>query len=347
MHHGKRVSLISSPRFHLPFVQDYIAEATGRDVLVIGADGDVDLSVFGDASVACSSHFRPDHDRLQERGLVVDAGHDGPADLALVFLGRHSAVNFSNIAVALQALRPGGWLVVDGQKTDGADSLVRQLRRVMPIAGVLSKSHGKVIWLTRPDIVPPEVTGWRDLTELRPNRDGFISAPGMFSNDALDPGTVFLADNIDTRLSGRAADLGAGWGALTALLLRKAPGITAVDLFEADAHALDAARRNVSDPRATFHWADVSTLRPPGKGYDVIVSNPPFHATRAADPAIGNAFIAAAARLLSPKGRFLMVANRHLPYEETLGQRFRNWSEIAANPRYKVISAAQPRPDQR
>ena len=43
------------------------------------------------------------------------------------------------------------------------------------------------------------------------------------------------------------------------------PAIAELDLYEADALALDAARANVRDPRARFHWSD-ATRRPPRCG---------------------------------------------------------------------------------
>ena len=55
---------------------------------------------------------------------------------------------------------------------------------------------------------------------------------------------------------------------------------------------------------------------------DAVVMNPPFHEGRKADPELGQAFIEAAAGMLGAKGKLYMVANRHLPYEETLERLF-------------------------
>ena len=52
--------------------------------------------------------------------------------------------------------------------------------------------------------------------------------------------------------------------------------------------------------------------------------NPPFHTSRAADPALGQGFInPQLARNLTRNGNLWMVANRHLPYEVTLNETFR------------------------
>jgi 16S rRNA (guanine1207-N2)-methyltransferase len=71
--------------------------------------------------------------------------------------------------------------------------------------------------------------------------------------------------------------------------------------------------------------------------------NPPFHDGKRASPALGQAFIEAAAGMLRPKGRLLMVANRHLPYEESLAQRFRNVIDLGGDARFKLFCAEAPR----
>lgn len=89
-----------------------------------------------------------------------------------------------------------------------------------------------------------------------------------------------------------------------------------------------------------FHWCDL-TLEGPKRSHDWIVMNPPFHAGRAAEPALGIAFIAAAADALNPGGRLLMVANRNLPYEQTLASRFRTFAVLEETGGYKIIDAVR------
>ena len=77
--------------------------------------------------------------------------------------------------------------------------------------------------------------------------------------------------------------------------------------------------------------------------YDAVIANPPFHQGRAAEPDLGAAFIAAAARILKPSGRLLLVANRQLPYEAAVAAAFRHWEKLAEDGVYKVIQAERPR----
>ena len=121
-------------------------------------------------------------------------------------------------------------------------------------------------------------------------------------------------------------------------MLWGSPGIARLDLIDAEHRALEAARANVTDPRASFHWLDLAAEPAPAT-YDAIVCNPPFHAGRAAEPALGQGIIDAAARALKPGGRFYMVANRGLPYEPLLKAHFASFETLADNNKFRVSRA--------
>ena len=308
-------------------------------VCVLRAQGDVDYADLG--AVTCVQGFAPDHDRLAARGLTVSPEMpDGETcAVALVHIVKAKAGTLASIAEALLALRPGGLLMVDGQKEEGIESILKVLKGVFEIDGVLSKAHGKLVWLTRPDTLPEAVLGW--MPEPMETDDGYITVPGGFSADGADRGSELLVA-LMPELKGRVADLGAGWGYVAGEILSEQPGIETLDLIEADHAMLEAATANIDDARARFHWADVTRFQPDGL-YDVIVSNPPFHTGRRADPALGRAFIAAAARMLSPRGRFFMVANRHLPYEDALKAAFGTGRLLGELEGYKIYEAAKPK----
>ena len=327
--------------------RELVAPAEGP-LLVIRAAPSALFDTLDPARVVCEQSLRPVHDDLAEtygaRGMHVTVEATGPASMAVVNLTRTRAENQGNVARALALLSPGGTLAVNGAKSDGVDSLARQLSAILPVAGAFVKAHGRVVWLTRPEgALPDTLKRWAEGYALRPNAAGFVSAPGMFSPEGVDPGSARLAQALDDRIAGRVADFGAGWGWLARQALAAGPRIAQLDLFEAEARALDAARANVADPRAGFHWTDVTTLGAGVPGYDTVITNPPFHAGRAAEPDLGTAFIAAAARVLKPSGQLLMVANRQLPYEAALKAGFRHWERLSEDGRYKVMRATRPR----
>ena len=280
--------------------------------------------------------FRPDHDAFAAQGYVTGVAPEGEYAAALVCLPRAKGEARALIARAAGLVPRGAPVVVDGAKTDGADSLLRECRRALAaegseVSGVVSKAHGKAFWFPSQGAFG----GW-DAGPAAPH----ATAHAAFSAGAVDRGSALLADALPARLTGRVADLGAGWGALAQRVLER-EGVEECHLIEAEWDALEAARRNAADPRARFHWADVAAFEPEAP-FDAVVTNPPFHRGRDADPEIGRAFLRAAARLLAPRGTLWCVANRHLPYERTLADAFAETREVAGDAAYKVLAADRP-----
>ncbi len=310
-------------------------------LLALMARGEADLGAFGADAVLAVQGFRPDHDRLAARGFDVVPDIDGETgfDAALVQIVKSKLRTLSAVAEALAALRPGGLLMVDGAKAEGIESILKALKAHLAVEGVFSKAHGKLIWLQRPAELPAPLVDW--IAQPATTEEGYLTAPGGFSDDAPDRGSEILVALVPA-LKGRVADLGAGWGYVAGEVLAEQEGIDHLDLIEADHAMLDAARANIDDPRAAFHWADATRFQP-AEPYDAILCNPPFHSGRRADPSLGRAFIAAAARMLAPSGKFVMVANRHLPYEAALREAFGTGRLLGELEGYKLYEAAKPR----
>ncbi len=297
-------------------------------VRVLRPPADYDLSALEPARVEIDHGFKPDHDAWAARGYAT-AG-SGPVPTVLVVVPRSKALARRLVAHALHAAT--GLVIVDGARTDGVDSLYKACRGWAPVAGTLTKAHGRLFWFA-PDGVPDWDT---------PDRwvDGFRTQPGVFSEGKVDPGSRLLAGALPP-LSGRVADLGAGWGYLSAAVLAH-PGVTHLDMIEAEALALDCLAENISDPRARALWADGTRFTTETR-YDAVVTNPPFHSARKGLPELGQAFLATAARLLKPSGSLYLVANRHLPYETRLRELFAQVQEVGGDRAFKLIRAARPR----
>ncbi|MDY6858148.1 MAG: class I SAM-dependent methyltransferase [Pseudomonadota bacterium] len=304
-------------------------------IAVFRPRADADLSALPKDRVHIIQGFRPDHDAWAARGYRCSATAEGPYAAALVCVPRAKAEARALVAEAV-ALTGGGPVLVDGQKTDGVDSLFRDCRKRADVGAPLSMAHGKLFRLTA------DAGAFADWAPDGPTRlaEGFCTAPGVFSADGVDRGSAMLAAALPARLKGRVADLGAGWGYLSAQALTR-PDITEIHLIEAEHAALACAKANITDPRARFHWADATQFRPEAL-FDVVISNPPFHTSRTAEPALGVAFLAAAARMLTPAGQLWVVANRHLPYERSLETLFRDVEEVAGDTAFKVLHAARP-----
>ncbi|MEW9623495.1 class I SAM-dependent methyltransferase [Rhodanobacter geophilus] len=332
----------------VPFDSGVLKLPADARVLFLRARAGVRLREIAQSGWLCEQGFLPFAGELARCGLRV--GEPSPGEtypLVLLLPPRQRDEARALFARALDRLAPGGTLVASMAKAEGAKSGEADLRQLAGVAGSLSKHHCRVFWAT------PEAEAidralqdaWRALDAPRETPEGWWSRPGLFAWDRVDRASALLAAHFPADLGGRVADLGAGYGYLAAQLIARCPGIAALDLYEAEARALEPARRNTAnalraagrDLPVGVHWHDVTRGLP--QRYDAIVSNPPFHLGRADLPELGRAFIASAADALAAAGRLLIVANRHLPYEALLGARFAKVRQLALQDGFKVIEA--------
>jgi 16S rRNA (guanine1207-N2)-methyltransferase len=293
----------------------------------------MDLSALPKDRVHVIQGFRPDHDFFAAQGYDAAPEPEGRYAAAVVCLTRAKAE--ARGLVALAARITDGPVIVDGQKTDGVESVLKDCKKRAAVGEVVSKAHGKLF------VARGGFDDWAIAPGGHMTTDGFVTVPGVFSADGIDPGSAALAGALPAKLPARIADLGAGWGYLSRVILQH-PDVSELHVVEAEHAALDCARRNVADPRAQFHWADALRFRPDAP-LDAVITNPPFHSSRAADPDLGRGFIAAAAAMLKPSGRMWLVANRHLPYEAEARAQFQDVQEIAGDRSFKILAAAKPR----
>lgn len=310
-----------------------VLPASGKIAVIRPRIGD-DLSSLPKDRVQVITGFRPDYDYFEQQGWSVARGMDGPYAAAIVCLPRAKADARALLAQAASHAVPGGLIAVDGQKTDGVDSVYKDLRVMLPVSDALAKAHGKIFSFA----AGPELASWSFArSEIA---GGFVTQPGVFSAAGPDRGSVLLAAALPAKLPARVVDLGAGWGYLSRAILAR-DGVATLDLVEAEDAALACARVNISDPRAAFHWADATSFKP-AQPVGAVVCNPPFHTSRDADPALGIAFLMAAQRMLSGSGALYLVANRHLPYDRVLTSLFRDIEVIGGDTAFKLTRAAMP-----
>ena len=295
----------------------------------------------------CEQSFRPAADALQAAGFTLRAGKARLYSLVLLLPPRQRLEARALMAHALQCLAPGGRIVACVSNVDGARASEADLTQLAGPLEVLSKHKCRVYW-TAPNSGQSDgalAEAWAALDSVRPIADvRFVSRPGLFAWDRIDPASQLLAQQLPADLRGRAADLGAGFGFLSAELLQRCPLIAALDVFEAEQRALDLARRNLAAFAARvaleYHWHDVTQGL--SQRYDVIVTNPPFHTHQGAERLdIGRRFIAVAAASLKPGGSLWLVANRHLPYEQILDASFGRVRIVTQQAGFKIIEAVR------
>jgi 16S rRNA (guanine1207-N2)-methyltransferase len=251
---------------------------------------------------------------------------------------------------AYQGLIPGGKCYISGSNKAGIQSSIKDGMELFGNGLLLAYKKGNRI--SRFDKLPdsPPLPDWA-LTpgicsgtwfehSISISDHNFLvrSLPGVFSYDHLDAGTqILLATPMD--ISGcKVLDVGCGYGLIGAYAAINGAGW--VDLVDNDLLAVASSEETLAINmvmNATVYAGDL--LAPVSqKKYDLILSNPPFHAGHAVDFQIAEAMIRQSYRALNPHGQMTIVANRFIPYDRLINEIFGNVSCLSESGRFHVLS---------
>jgi 16S rRNA (guanine1207-N2)-methyltransferase len=332
----------------LPISDGLLRLPADGSVLFLRARDGYRLREMAQAGWLCEQSFKPFADALARSGLILGEAVPGARfKLVLVLPPRQREEARALFARAALHAEGDGVVLACVPNAEGAKSAQADLQALLGPVSHLSKHKCRVFWgASRASSLDRAlIESWRAWDQPRANDAGYLSRPGLFAWDRVDTASALLAANLPDDLHGVVADFGAGYGYLAAQVIARCPRIVAMDLYEAEARALEPARLNVQrairesgrELAFALHWCDVTMGIE--RRYDAIVSNPPFHQGRADAPELGRAFITRAANALVPRGRLWLVANRHLPYESTLAAHFEQIHTVALQDGFKVIEA--------
>lgn len=257
----------------------------------------------------------PEHRRLTAAGWrAFEQDSPGEWDQIVLFGGRHKEENRQLVTSLRSFLSEQGTLYFVLPNDYGAKSFLKEFKAEGDLKSDFVGRKSRLF------LLPQKKLEHSSLYQLQPNEEGLLSTPGLFSWSQRDRGSQILADVLaQEKLDSPVADLGAGWGFLSSQL----PTSTNLHLLEADIRGVEACGENLKDfPSATVHWADVTQLeslpQPLVGRMRTVITNPPFHTNKKAEPVLGGAFVAAARHLLGKRGQFFLVGNTHLPYHRVM-----------------------------
>jgi 16S rRNA (guanine1207-N2)-methyltransferase len=291
------------------------------------------LEVFGSAGVTAVGGeailpHRGEWLRARERGLFPRGWFDDQRQTcfhqAVVHLQKGRAATEDGLARAWSRLEGGGRLLLAGGNELGIKSAVKRLATTLnaPADILANRARARVACWVRGDgrIPIPRLP----LIEVETATDRFAlqSAPGVFSADAVDPGTALLLEHFDgIPTPTRIYDPGCGLGVIGLAALRRWPEAQAV-LADVDRRAVDCAKRNASRlglaDRCRVLWWDAVSEPSPTDRCDLVLLNPPFHSGVPVDLQPARAIFETIDTALVAGGRALIVANRTLPWEHDL-----------------------------
>lgn len=330
----------------LPFGEGELAgPGEERRAFFIRAEGGELLPHQWKSGLVCEQTLREEYDALMAAGFETVTELEGEFDCGMCLVTRHRRENDANVARGWDLLEEGGTLVCAGRNDVGIKSMEKRLGKFVGIEGKVTKNHSRAFWMRKGETGNPFPDEWLELARPASHMDGlpFVTQPGIFSWNKVDRGSAFLLEHLPARIAGDVADFGAGWGFLSHELLDRFERIKRIDLLENEKMALDAAKLNVTDERASFFWTDLAGPVTGDRVYDWVVTNPPFHTSSRTDITLGCRFIEVAARSLGHGGKLLLVANRQLPYEREVNRLFNEVERLAESADFKVLLASRPR----
>jgi len=231
------------------------------------------------------------------------------------------------LQVAAFALKPSGRLYLAGPKDRGIVTMAKRMKEVFGNVETLTISKGQRVLCSRK----------RADFSLDP---ASIMPLDMFAESKLDEGTRHLLDAIEVRATDEALDLGCGAGFIGFHIARQATSgqVTMVDASLAAVAAVQQAaqQQGLTNVHVLPSNGAQAVL---GQRFSLVATNPPFHMGGIQTLQIAERFIREAAQVLTPNGRFYLVANRFLKYEPTLNACFTSVQEVSGDSRYKVLLA--------
>ena len=291
------------------------------------------------------SDFATQQTFAKKLGLVTLSKINKKYEIVVVTVSKSKLESFGRIAIAYETIKFGGILIIDGSKRNGIDSIIKILSKIVDLEHINSKDHGKTAILTVLGKKIDTFADWSKYSKPIKNEDGYFSVPGLFSYRKIDPASEFLSSIFDDQLRGNIIDLGAGWGFLSAKVIKKCKKIKSITLIDHDQRAINCARMNIKNKKASFRCLDVKEATDLGLKFDNVISNPPFHSNQCKDLNLGKSFIRVAHRHLKSTGSLFIVSNIQLPYERLAQSLFRKCTIHLQNRKFKIILATGPKND--
>jgi len=339
----------------LSFHLEQCSTISDKKILIIQGQVGNYLEALKGCEITALSYDAAHHYEWKQAGItsVQSIAKEKSYDVVIQFGSKSESETRLALAKYALLLKENGRFISIVHNKLGAGRYKKQFEQLFSDIAITSKSKSRVL-----DGIKDEsfntilAEDWVKLEKpsILEGSD-YLSLPGVYGEKKLDAGSIFLSELLQNEYwSGRGADLGAGYGYLAGELLKNRHKIQELHLYEIDSRALEMAQLNLSKiiekscntvKSIKTHWCDVTQAPKPERSYHWAIMNPPFHTSTEQNFDLGIAFIQQAAVMLRDGAPLFMVANLHLPYEETLHESFRSVVKLGERDGFKAFRAVK------
>ncbi|WP_298773221.1 class I SAM-dependent methyltransferase [uncultured Shewanella sp.] len=276
--------------------------------------------------------------------LAVHFGHQLPHDelfdSVIIYYPKAKSLVPYLLNLAGHHLKPNGQLIITGENKGGIKSIPKQVPDYFSKPLKLDNARHCLLFCSELHGVAPSINiqDWASQYQLStPQGEITIcNLVGVFSEKRLDAGTQLLLEHLP-KMSGKILDFGCGAGVIAAALLKAQPELN-IDCVDINAMALEACKLTMEANGVKANIFASDGLSQTNTQYNGIISNPPFHDGLSATTQIAKTFVQDSALKLNKTGLFYIVANRHLPYADTIEMYFKQVHVRAETNHYKIYS---------
>ncbi|MGJ8657028.1 MAG: class I SAM-dependent methyltransferase [Akkermansiaceae bacterium] len=334
-------------KFHLETLESPLPAG---DTLLLNAEPAPYLDHLTDHNITVITQLANTHNLWKEKHTETHHSTDQKFDLIIHYATKFATENIATIGTYIQNLKPNGtWISIIPNRT-GASRLKRDITKAFTNVETTSKAKCRIFQCSpeKNDHDQKLTSKWSTLNTPAPIKGtNLLTLPGVFSADKIDTGSLLLAEILQQETwYGSVADLGAAYGYLSHIILGTTrQKMKNLCLYELDHRALTCAKINLTKSNTNektnieYHWTDVTQTIPHQRPFDTVIMNPPFHEAQDASFTLGKTFIQQAANILKPGGTLYLVANLHLPYEQTLIEHFRSHRLLKEAQGFKIFLA--------
>ncbi|WP_065187706.1 methyltransferase [Shewanella woodyi] len=323
---------------------------TSQNVLVLNCEGDLlPKQLLESASCVTTLSLDFHHHLVMSQhsspNLTLHFGHQLPNtdqtfDSVIIYYPKAKALAGYLLNLAGQHLKAEGELIVVGENKGGVKSIVKQIPDYFDTPFKRDNARHCLLFTSQLTQKAPSIklSDWVNSYQLdTPQGELTIcNLVGVFSEKRLDDGTKLLLSHLP-RLSRRVLDFGCGAGVIAAALLKAQPELE-IECVDINAMALKSCELTLEANNFTAKVYASDGLSQTQGHFDDIISNPPFHDGLKSTTDIAKSFVKESAQKLKSGGGWHIVANRHLPYSDTIHEFFGQVNVLAENNKYKIYS---------